>query len=187
MLWVMPVRNLPYFLQQALLSQLLDSLLYLPERTWLSGELVHLFSQETQSSLQLYWAFSWSLEATTTSAGSSGERDCGTVVWWTSCRGSALRAHGRRGSAAERCSEPLGCSRCSPLTSVVSILFSQRLAEGLKGFLFWKVWLISHLSIVCFCGVLLNLNIYVFSLFTFCFKSVCNVEHFLNVITVHFG
>nr|KAF6460470.1 leptin receptor overlapping transcript like 1 [Molossus molossus] len=35
----------------------------------------HLFSQETQSSLQLYWAFSWSLEAMTTSAGSSGERN----------------------------------------------------------------------------------------------------------------
>ncbi|XP_073075173.1 leptin receptor overlapping transcript-like 1 isoform X2 [Manis javanica] len=46
----------------------------------LSGELVHLFSQETQSSLQLYWAFSWSLEAMMTSAGSSGERNCRTLV-----------------------------------------------------------------------------------------------------------
>uniref|UniRef100_A0A8C2R2Q0 Leptin receptor overlapping transcript-like 1 n=1 Tax=Capra hircus TaxID=9925 RepID=A0A8C2R2Q0_CAPHI len=45
--------------------------------SWLasSGELVHSSSQETPSSLQLSWAFSWSLEAMMTSAGSSGERN----------------------------------------------------------------------------------------------------------------
>lgn len=46
---------------------------YLSYFSRLSGELVHLFSQETQSYLQLSWAFSWSLEAMMTSAGSSGE------------------------------------------------------------------------------------------------------------------
>lgn len=150
-LWAMLVRNLPYFLPQALLSPLLDSLLYLPEHIWLSGELVHLFSQETQSSLQLYWAFSWSLEAMTTSAGSSGERSYWTVAKWTCCHLLAIHAHRRWAVMLSGIASLLGVFEVLPSHFYCKhTIFTETCWRIKRIFSFEKAWLISHLSIVCF-------------------------------------
>lgn len=151
MLWVMLVRNLPYFLQQALLSQLLDSLLYLPEHIWLSGELVHLFSQETQSSLQLYWAFSWSLEAMMTSVGNSGEEITELllngllVICWPSM-------HTGEGAAMlNGIASLLGVFWVLPFHFYCKhTIFTETCWRIKSIFSFRKAWLISHLPVVCF-------------------------------------
>lgn len=70
----------------------------------------------------------------TTSAGSSGEKITELlsngllVICWPSM-------HTGDGAAIlNGYSKPLGGTRCSRLTFIISILFSQRLAKGLKGF-----------------------------------------------------
>lgn len=70
----------------------------------------------------------------TTSAGSSGEKKLLNYCQWTSHHLLAI-VHTGDGTVMLNGRASLGgYSRCSLLTFLVSILFSQRLAEGLKGF-----------------------------------------------------
>lgn len=117
----------------------------------LSGELVHLFSQETQSSLQLYWAFSWSLEAMMTSVGNSGEEITELllngllVICWPSM-------HTGEGAAMlNGIASLLGVFWVLPFHFYCKhTIFTETCWRIKSIFSFRKAWLISHLPVVCF-------------------------------------